>query len=234
MDPIAFNASLHSWAFFVTLTFTSRDKAGNAVNVPGFGDRRKMVFAFLREVAKGNYRNKQQKRIHSVNFASLLWLAREERGEQGGRYHFHILLDGLPPSRINRTECFSIKSIWTGLGGGWSDVRLFDARLDGVDYVMKGLAQWSPLHANAYELAKFSQDEKDRMLILSDSCCRKWQHRGQTAGASSNSRDAVITGARSLTGKTAGGRKWTKEKLEDALRFKMGLNKHPAGVSFVR
>lgn len=233
MDGIAFNASLHSWAFFVTLTFDSKDECGNAKRVPGYGDRQKMLFAFLREVAKGNKRNKQGKRIESVNFPSLLFLARDERGELRGRNHFHILLDGLPPTRKNLSECNVMKAIWKGLRGGHADCRLFDTRLKGVTYVMKGLEQWSRVHANAYEMAKFTEDEKDRMLILSDSCARKWAQESYTTKASLGSRDAVITGARSLFGRKAESRKTTKEELEVMLRRSVGLNMHPAGASFV-
>jgi len=234
MDGIAYNASLHPWAFFVTLTYASKDKSGNPRKVPNLRERRAMLFAFLREASKGRKRNKHGTRIESVPFPCLLWLAREERGELGGRYHFHILLSGLPSTRTNRTECFALKSIWTGLGGGFADVRLFDTGLPGVSYVMKGLAEWSKVHANAYELSKFTEDEKDRMLILSDSCVRKWGAESKSTRALGNSRSTVITGARPLVPLSRKGRKWTKEDLEAALRGSYGLGMHPAGPSFVR
>ncbi|MBL9144006.1 MAG: hypothetical protein JNM99_10035 [Verrucomicrobiaceae bacterium] len=234
MTGIAFHASLHRWAFFVTLTFASKDESGNALNVPGFIERRKMLFAFLREAANGRKKNKAGKRIESLPFARLLWLVREERGEQKGRYHFHILLDGLPPTRINKTECFALKAVWRGVGGGFADVRLYDTGLPGVSYVMKGLEQWSRVNANAYEMRKFTEDEQDRMLILSESCRKKWQHEASTRGASGGASDAVITGLRSLASRKTGGRKLSKEVTEKELRSGWGLNMHPAGISLVK
>jgi len=236
MDGIVFNASLHRWQFFVTLTFASRDERGNLLAVPSYAERRKMLFAFLRECAKGQKRNKEGIRIQSVPFPALLWLAREERGETGGRFHFHILLDGLPPSRVNKSEGYALKSIWRKLGGGFADVRTYDKRADGVSYVLKGLDEWSRVNANAYEMGKFNADEKDRMLILSNSCARKWCEQVTKTRASSAARSAVITGVRLSAPQTRGNHKRTKEtpaELEARIRANW-LNAHPAGVSFVR
>jgi len=234
MDGIAFNASLHPWSFFVTLTFDSRDENGNPKKVPPFVERRKMLFAYLREAAKGIKRDSQGSRIQSVPFASLLWLAREERGEQGGRFHFHILLDGLPPGRVNVSECHAQKAIWRKLGGGFADVRLYDTRAEGVKYVMKGLEQYSRLNGNAYEMAKFSQEEKDRMLILADACQRKWGAQTTKLRASFAGCSTVITGARSSARREPEAHTRAKETLEEELRRSFGLGMHPAGVSFVR
>jgi hypothetical protein len=234
MNPVAFNASLHAWEFFVTLTYESRDKHGNLLNVPNELERRKMLFAFLREVAKGNKRNKEGTRIESVTLRHLLFLAREERGEVRGRYHWHILISGLPSSRINVTECHVWKHIWKGLRGGHSDVRLFETGLSGVSYVMKGLDEWSRVNANAYELSKFSESQRDRMLILSDSCFLQWGQLATSTRASDNSSSAVIAGMRpSVRRNPKANRKNTKEAAEAELRAGYGYSMHPAGVSFV-
>jgi hypothetical protein len=98
---------------------------------------------------------------------------------------------------------------------------------------MKGLEEWSWANANAYEVAKFGQEERDRMLILSDSCARKWAQESLATRATGGSRDAVITGARSLFGRKTEGRVTTNEQLEAMLRQSIGLNMHPAGCSLV-
>lgn len=235
MDGIAFNAGLNPWQLFVTLTFDSKDKAGNFKRVPEFAGRRKMLFAYLREACKGIKRDRQGSRIESVPFPALLWLAREERGEAGGRYHFHILLDGLPPTRVNVSECHAQKAIWKKLGGGHVDCRLYDTRERGVQYVMKGLEQYSRAHANAYEMGKLSTEDKDRMLILADACQRKWGEQTTKLRASLSGRSAVITGVRSSATERRGNREQTKETLEELeARIRSNwLNHHPAGVSFV-
>lgn len=232
MHPVAYNASLHRWQLFITLTFRSKDGSGNAVKVPKADERQKMLFAFLRRVALGLKRShKGGNRIEVIPFGALLWVAREERGELNGRHHFHILLDGLPPSRLNTSERFAIKAIWSGLGGGHSDVRMFDTRLPGVEYVMKGLAGWRQANANSYELRKFDDSHEDKSLILANSCVKKWARlriQGGTEGTQSLIRAVSPVGRREAAMQRA------KETTADHLRASYGLNMHPAGVSFVR
>lgn len=236
MDGIAFHASLNPWQFFVTLTYRSKDECGNEKRVPSYAERRKMLFAFLREASKGIKTDRQGSRIESVPFPALLWLAREERGDARGRYHFHILLDGLPPTRHNLSEANALKAIWRGVGGGHADCRLYDTRVRGVQYVMKGLEQYSLAHANAYEMQKLGQEEKDRMLILADACQRKWGEQTTKLRASLAGCSTVITGVRSSAVRKSGNRQQTKEtlqELENRIRSAW-LNHHPAGISFVR
>ena len=234
MHPIAFQASLHRWDLFVTLTFKSRTESGSPLKMPKEDARERMLFAYLQQAAKGRKRDREGNPIERVPFRFLRWVAREERGERGGRYHWHILLEGLPPSRLNRSEHFVQKAIWSEVGGGYADVRAFDTRLDGVSYVMKGLEGWSQKAANSYEMGKFGADHEDRKLILSESCVRLWGAGSGYGGASSDSRKPTSRPLRPLPGGNAGARKWTKETLEAALWGSIGLNQHPAGVSFVR
>lgn len=162
MNPYAYQASLYRWDFFVTLTYRSRDAAGNLLRVPPDGERKKMLYAFLHKVSKGKYRTRAGQRMHSVCWHKFVWLARAETGEQNGRHHFHLLIGGLPPERCNESEAWAIKTMWSDLGGGFSDVRAYESRLPGVAYVMKGLDQWTHQGANAYELRKFDDSKQDR------------------------------------------------------------------------
>ncbi len=228
MSPDLWHLSLHRWQMFCTLTFRSRNEQGQSVKVPNADCRRKMLFAFLRECAKGEKRDRNGKRISSIPFRKLLWAAREERGERKGRYHFHILLSGLPPERVNVTETFVQKSIWAGVCGGHSDFRMFDSRLPGVQYVLKGLEQWSQRHANAYEVGKYCADE-DRTLILADAYVSKWAQESGKPGASGSSRSTVITGVRPSAILRGGNHRTTETP-----RGLYVLNMHPAGVSVVR
>jgi len=238
MQPTAYMLSLFRWQYFVTLTFASADTGGRPIEVPSCGRRRKMLFAFCREVAKGLKRDGGGKRIDSIPFSALSWVAREERGEQGGRYHFHLLLKGLPPERENTVERFAIKSIWSGLGGGFSDVRVFDTQLAGVNYVLKGLEQWSRQAANAYEMGRFVEnDGVDRELIVSNACLERWRQEfaDMTRATTAGTRSAVITGVSPVDRETWKPARATETPEEAMDRRRYGrLNMHPAGVSVVR
>lgn len=240
MNPLSYHASLHHWQFFVTLTY-GHDGVGGKVPVELV--RKKMLFAFLRQVCLGRYKTKQGERLHRSRWHDLLFLAREEQGEIGGRYHFHLLLGGLPPARHNASEANVMISIWKECGGGIADVRMYDARLDGVSYVLKGLEQWSFEGANSYEVAKFDS-QGTAMPILSDSCVkvwskalRKWGTRAKEVEASSGTGAAVITGpslsARRKLGKRNHRRAETQASLQSRIRSNW-LGHHPAGVSVLR
>jgi len=108
----------------------------------------------------------------------LPFLAREERGEKRGRFHWHVLVCGLhystgrgiiPSPNIN-SDRFILEALWRQCGdsAGFPDVREYDAQLSGAQYVLKGLemAEWSYSGANAYELGKFCDEWGNRELIL--------------------------------------------------------------------
>lgn len=235
MHPVAFHASLHKWHLFVTLTFRSRDERGNALNVPREVERTKMLYAFLRQAAKGRKKDKAGRAIERVPFRFLRFIAREEKGERGGRYHWHILLEGLPPSRLNHAERFVLKSIWNDVGGGFADVRSYDSRLPGVSYVLKGLEGWSQSHANAYEMGKFSDDHEDRRLILSGSCIRQWGVSARDARASGGTRNRLVSsGVRSVGLRKRALKRAKAIPARDLREGINALNMHPAGLSFVR
>ncbi|WP_050028240.1 hypothetical protein [Verrucomicrobium sp. BvORR034] len=232
MSPDVYNLSLETWQYFVTLTYRSEDGEKNHVSVPKVDGRRHMLFAFLREVAKGLKKNGEGKRIDKVHFSKLLWAAREERGEFKGRYHFHILISGLPPGRMNQTERFTIKEIWKRCGGGHSDVRIFDTRLSGVQYVLKGLEEWSRSRANAYEMRKFEESDYGREVILANACVEKWA-RGSVKPRPTEGTENTDTSGLSLSGR----RKAAADRTKQAPAYEGGLwvpSMHPAGTSFVR
>lgn len=258
MHPIAFHASLHQWQLFVTLTYESRDERGNALKVPDEAGRRKMLFAFLRRAGftkrhkvkpdlaermnAREYRRRTEQAANGVHvervpFKHLLWMAREERGEVGGRYHYHILLGGLSPSTLNKSTCFALKGLWTSIGGGFADVRLFDTSLPGVKYVMKGLNEWSPALANAYEMRKAGVETENRELILAECCVRKWAQQPREPRATKGGACDRLINRTPLSDRrklvTHQRTKETLEELQARIRNNW-LNAHPAGVSFVR
>lgn len=233
MNPITFNLSLQRWQLFVTLTFRSKDESGNVMKVPNEAARQSMLFAFLRSAAKGQKRDGASgKRIDCFPWSSFFWVAREERGELNGRHHFHILLDGLPPGRLNTVERFALKALWDSVGGGFSDVRSFDTRLPGVRYVLKGLEGWSQKNANAYEAKKFTDDHEGRRLILAESCVSKWarvRSNPRASGGAYPSNEAL---------RSVGLRERAIKQAKETVARHLGqglfvLNQHPAGVSFV-
>jgi hypothetical protein len=138
------------WQFFGTLTFS----AGKPEAI-----RRSMWFYLLRECGQwfGIGRKAAARR--------LTWVLRQEAGEITGRVHYHFLLCGLPPFAVSTKTCMSIMAQWEKLGGGMARVRMFDARLQGVEYTLKCLHSDG---ANAYEIRKFSGRSLDK-LYLSDS-----------------------------------------------------------------
>lgn len=146
-------ASRIDWQYFVTLTFEGR--------VPTEGGRLRLLVAWIRQVAKAAH----------MKVDHLDGLAREEAGEINGRLHFHVLLSGIP-GKPNIGFCHHVLAIWRKLSGSKvNDARLYDARLSGVAYVMKGLqfdGGWSASGANAYELSKYEAGK----LIATPSCLR--------------------------------------------------------------
>ncbi len=130
--------------------------------------RRRMLFQWLRKIEQA----------FGIPEGLLVHLPREERGEKTGRFHWHVLVGGLyyvagrgvVPSPNVRSDIHILEALWKqcGRNAGFPDVREFDAQLSGVSYVLKGLEEleWSYAGANAYELAKFAEDQEGRELIL--------------------------------------------------------------------
>jgi hypothetical protein len=165
-SPLTFHARREPWQFFATLTFSgSPEPSGPA--------RAKMLFTWLRKLA----------RAYRLPWTGIFWLAREECGEIGGRVHFHVLVSGLPPRAVSKSSNFALKNLWESIpGGGIARVYVYDTRLSGVQYVMKGLEDGTGWQRNAagvaYEVGKFSAVEaKSEMLIPARALLRKWSRR---------------------------------------------------------
>jgi hypothetical protein len=227
--PETFALGSQSWEWFSTLTFDSRDASGNLQRVPRWDRQKVMLFSFLRESAHGIKRDSTGRLIEKVAWDKLVWCARGEAGEKGGRDHFHVLIAGFPFSRLNPAERFALESIWRGLGGGHSQFRLFDPSLGGVKYVLKGLSDWSRSSANAYEFGKFGKVDEGK-LILSNSFLRKWGRVHAKTGGTKGTRHNILSASQSARG-NAGTSIRTNESHAAPSFF---YDRHPAGLSFVR
>jgi hypothetical protein len=137
------------WQFFCSFSFKSLKESRDA--------QTKRYFAVMREQAEN----------FGVHFSKPMWALRHEFGELTGRPHFHSLIAGLPDHAVNPATCFSFMKIWEKHGGGMARVRVYDATLPGVDYVLGGIdAAYANAGANWYELNKFG-DRCDVMLSMS-------------------------------------------------------------------
>lgn len=153
------HARRERWQLFATLTFASP--------VPGEAARVRMLFAWLRTISKTG----------GIKFPGLLWIARAEQGEVGGRHHFHVLITGLGPCGVTPAFPFVTMAAWERLGGGMARVYRYEARLSGVDYLMKGLEQLDTTAegAQAYEFNKFAGVEATSLgLIPGHTLLAKW------------------------------------------------------------
>jgi hypothetical protein len=141
------------WQLFATLTFSG--------HVPVLRKRMCMSFAWLRQVSRAS----------KIEFSSLLWVLRNERGEIGAREHFHCLIAGLPAGCTEIAWRFRFKNMWESLGGGMARVRRYDTLQSGVSYVTKCLdISWDHDRANYYEFRKFLDQSCE--LTLSHSLIR--------------------------------------------------------------
>lgn len=126
------------WQMFCTLTF-KREKMPER-------HRYSSLFAFLREVA-------DSERLH---FRQLQWAARAEAGELNGRFHFHVLLAGMPENAVSPSTCSFFERVWSHqLKMGIADCRAWVHGRDAVAYILKG-EDFSQKGANAYEMGKFA------------------------------------------------------------------------------
>ncbi|MDF1658699.1 MAG: hypothetical protein P1U58_13880 [Verrucomicrobiales bacterium] len=139
------------WQFFGTLTFKKEKMLER--------DRLNMWFALLRQTGR---------QFHTP-FHHLLWVLRQEQGEQFGRTHFHYLLAGLDRHVENPTTCFWLMSRWEQLNGGYSRVHEFDPRLGAGSYLVKegGAFNDHTLGGDHYESAKFSSPDCELMIANS-------------------------------------------------------------------
>lgn len=170
--PAVMALSRFDWDLFVTLTFV-RETMPMVL-------RRKYWFEFARTLA-GNY---------SVHFRRLLWMLRTERGEQGGRFHYHALVGGLPHHARHERTCLVLMSQWEHQRPlvqrrapdgtlrmlsrfcGMARVRVFDPGMDGLDYFVEettegGSRIYTLMGANKYETEKFGEADT---VEISESC----------------------------------------------------------------
>ena len=138
----AYTLARIDWQFFTTHTFKNP--------LPRQDVRYAMFYRWLRDVSK----------VSKVPYGRLLMALRGERGEIGGRPHFHCLLGGVATCNIMTLRSQMMRSWKTVSGNADADFRLYDRSLAGADYICKCLG------ANAYEVNKFSLAEE---TTLSDS-----------------------------------------------------------------
>jgi hypothetical protein len=89
--------------------------------------RESMFFAVMRMLAK-------RERTY---FTKLLWVLKQEWGKGDDIPHYHFLIAALPPEARCLKNCRRIKDDWVKVGGGLSQIELFDPKLSGRDYILK-------------------------------------------------------------------------------------------------
>ena len=166
------------WQYFVTLTFGSsfsQKKTPNKIH---------RLHTWLRQVVA---HHTDSRTLDDVRF-----LVREEHGEQGGRFHYHILIADLQAP--TPTHCHAMAWVWREkMKVGYAVIRPYNSALSGVGYVLKGLSpstlrhlrnsvddkdarihaaqigtqsgRYSSKEANNYELSKYA---KENLLLDSD------------------------------------------------------------------
>lgn len=143
----------HSWRVFGTGTWSG--------SVPKEGLQRKVVFGFLYQTA----------RLADLPFRKLVFALRHEMGEKTGREHLHWLI-GSSEWSPSLSDCFRLNKLWESFPrAGMSRNHLFDARLNGIEYVTKclsGSAFRDTLGGDFYEAGKFGGSE----VTLSNSLVR--------------------------------------------------------------
>jgi len=163
MSPDHYVANKISWQFFATLTFA---------RVPTGAVREKMLFGWLRWISEMS-RSQQAKRATGTRPERLLWMVREELGEVTARFHYHVLLAGIPEYLVNVKTAMASCAAWENQGGGMARNYVYQPDLDGVDYVLKGLTQNDLQAVNRYgqylyEVGKFNGEDGRRVLLGHD------------------------------------------------------------------
>lgn len=153
-EGIQLHANRHEWQLFGSFTYRNVATMPASVRYP-------LIFQFLR----------QTEDILQVPFKQLEFLIREELGEKTNRLHWHALFSGITPERVNPTTCFALMNLWEKCGGGMARIHVFNTRLSGVEYVLKGLGDVTA--ASIYELGKFKEQDTLR-LIPALALLRQW------------------------------------------------------------
>ncbi len=160
------------WQFFMTGTFRNSRTMSAKI-------RRSMVMQWLRRLGSMD----KGERRGDAAMRELLFIVREEFGEQTNRLHWHALIGGIKPSLVTPHTCLFMMGYWEGIGGGMARCRVYDAEQDGAAYTVKELEgidpDWSRQGANGYEIRKFNGDDT-LMLIPSTALLATWR-RGAAA-----------------------------------------------------
>ena len=153
------------WQLFATLTF-KREKLSQR-------HRYGLLFAWLRRLADSK----------EVHFKRLLFAVRAEAGESFGRFHYHVLISGLPVHEVNPSTCqffehasktparWSIAALW----GGPYEIELANCLWNSCDCsTRKAAASLVPLALGSAKcMARESAVVIENIPILPSSNC--WQ-----------------------------------------------------------
>ena len=152
-SPDVFVLSRVDWQFWCTFTFKRE--------VPN-----RVQWSMFRAWVRG------LERIASVKPKRLLWLCRRECGEIGSRRHLHALVGGLPGWVVTPNRCWHLMYCWRALGGGHTQIHLYERALAGVSYALKNLERDG---AQQYEARKFG--DKSSAVMLSEGLVATLSHR---------------------------------------------------------
>lgn len=126
IQPLSYHLLRIEWQGFVTLTFGPNWSAKKTRN------KVERIFAWLRRIVRHH--------TGSKSLQGVLFVASEEVGEMGDRYHVHMLIGGLP-RKITKSDCFAMQWLWKeDFRGGFAKIRPYSPTLRGVDYVLKTLS----------------------------------------------------------------------------------------------
>ena len=135
------------WQFFCGMSF-KQDPLPERIRITIF-------FAMFRELADS----------FKADRRTLLWAVRQERN--GGRWHFHYLLAGLPRRAVTDKTCRLIEAIGEMKGAGISDARIFDPTRGAIAYLAEGIGK--PIDGIALiESAKFGANGNGILYSESD------------------------------------------------------------------
>lgn len=115
------------------------------------------------------------------HFEQMETVTRGEFGELNSRFHVHTIIGNLGPIATTAAFRLELMNYWesarrnvgtlAGVQGDAARVWPYDSTLDGVKYVMKGLARYEHGdEARIYELSKFGLSDK---VTLSNSVLRR-------------------------------------------------------------
>lgn len=162
-SPLVYALSDQPFDLFCTWTFKNP--------LPYCAEASRLVRRIHRHVAARAHRHFEQ--VHTVT--------RGEFGELKKRFHVHSVVGNLGPIATTASYRLDIMDYWesarrdvgtlAGVQGDSARVWPYDSTLDGVQYVMKGLARYQfGDEARIYELSKFGLTDQ---VTLSNSLLRR-------------------------------------------------------------